>query len=258
MLSHQDPRTPAGRLDGKVAVVTGASKGIGAAIALALAAAGAAVVVNYSTDRAGAQRVASRIDAGGGRSLIARADVAKLADIRRMFRETIAAFGELDILVNNAGVFHYDAVDEITEEDFHRQFNTNVLGTILATQEALRYFRSDGGSIVNIGSAVTRLTPPTTLVYSATKCAVEGITRVLSKELAPRKIRVNSINPGAVDTEGVRAEGLLGGEWEQYLISKTSLGRLGQPNDITPAVVFLASPEAAWITGEVLFVSGGL
>ncbi len=247
-----------GRLDGKVAVVTGASKGIGADIAVGLAAEGAAVVINYSSDKVGAQTVATKIKGSRGRALVVQADISKSTDVRRLFAEAAEVFGRIDILINNAGVFHYQTIDNVTEEDFHRQFNTNVLGIILTVQEAMPHFPGEGGSVVNIGSAVTRLTPPATAVYSATKSAVEGLTRVLAKELAPKNIRVNSINPGAVDTQGVRKEGLLGGEWEKHLVGLTPLGRLGRPSDITPAVVFLASPDGSWITGEVLVVSGGL
>jgi 3-oxoacyl-[acyl-carrier protein] reductase len=246
------------KLHGKVAIVTGASKGIGAAIALALAAAGAAVVINYSTDDAGAQKVASAIEAAGGRARIVQADVANSVAVGRLFREAVAAFGEIDILVNNAGVYHFETIDEVTEHQFHRHFNTNVLGIVLTTQQALLHFRSGGGSIINIGSVASRLYPPGSAVYSASKCAVDGLTRVLAKELAPRKIRVNSINPGGIDTEGVRSEKLLGGDWEKQLISLTPLGRMGQTNDLTPTAVFLASADSAWITGEVLVVSGGL
>jgi 3-oxoacyl-[acyl-carrier protein] reductase len=245
-------------LTGKVAIVTGASKGIGANIALGFADAGAAVVVNFASDAKRADAIVVKIKAAGGRAIAVQADVSKESEVKGLFNSTMVTFGRLDVLVNNAGVFHYSKLESVTEEDFHRQFNTNVLGVVLTTREALSHFSVDGGSIINIGSAVTRVTPATTAVYTATKFAVEGLTKVFAKELAPRKIRVNSVNPGAVDTEGVRAEGLLGGDWEKFLVSATPLGRLGTPEDITPSVLFLASSQSAWITGEVLVASGGL
>lgn len=246
------------RLNGKVAVVTGASKGIGAAIAKALAAEGAAVVVNYSSSQEGADRVVAAIKEAGGKALAVQGSVSKAADVKRIFAKAKSAFGGLDVLVNNAGVFAFAPLDAVTEEEFHRQFDTNVLGVLLATQEAAKHFGPDGGSIVNIGSVVTTLAPPTTAVYTATKAAVTSITQVLAKELAPRKIRVNSINPGGVETEGSHAVGMIGSDFEKQLVAQTPLGRIGQPGDIASVAVFLASSESAWITGEALVVSGGL
>ena len=246
------------KLVGKVAVVTGASKGIGAGIAKQLAAEGAAVVVNYASSKEGADQVVNEIAAHGGKAIAVQGDVAKTEDIERLFAEANKAFGRLDILVNNAGVYRFAPLEEVTEDEFHRVFNTNVLGLILATREAVKYFGNDGGSIVNIGSTVTSLAPPTSVVYAATKGAVNIITRVLAKELGPRKIRVNSINPGVVETEGVHAIGVLGSDFEKQAVAETPLGRIGQPGDIAPAVGFLASADSAWITGELLQVAGGL
>src|SRR3984893_7804763 len=246
------------RLAGKVAVVTGASKGIGAGIARELAAEGAAVVVNYAASKEGADRVVNEIADHGGEAIAIQADVAKKEDIERLFAETKKAFGRLDILVNNAGVYRFAPLEEVTEDEFHRQFNTNVLGLILATREAVKYFSAEGGSIINIGSNATELTPPTTVVYTATKGAVSAITRVLAKELGPKKIRVNSINPGGVETEGFHTLGVSGSDFERQMIAQTPLGRIGQPQDIAPAAAFLASPDSAWITGEILQVAGGL
>jgi len=243
-------------LAGKVAVVTGASKGIGAAIAKRLAAEGAAVVVNYASSKADADKVVSAITAGGGKSIAVQADVAKKADIDRLFAETKKAFGRLDMLVNNAGVYELAPVDQITESLFHRHFNLNVLGLILTTQEALNYFGPAGGSIVNISSVVSTLSPAGNAVYNATKSAVDGLTRTFAKELGLRKIRVNSVNPGPIETEGTRSAGMA--DRFQAYASVTPLGRIGQPEDIAPAVVFLASPDSGWITGETLYVSGGL
>lgn len=246
------------RLSGKTAVVTGASKGIGAGIAKALAEAGAAVIVNYSSSKEDAEGVVAEIKAKGGQAIAVQGDVAKAADVKKVFAETTEAFGRLDILVNNAGVYHFSPLDGVTEEDFHRHFNINVLGLMLATQEAARRFGPEGGSVINIGSVASALNPPDTVVYTATKHAVDGVTRVLAKELAPQKIRVNSINPGFVVTEGTHAGGFIGGEAEKQFIARTPLGRAGQPNDIAPVAVFLASDEAGWVTGETLAVSGGL
>ena len=246
------------KLAGKVAVVTGASKGIGAGIAKELAAEGAAVVVNYASSREGAVRVVNEITERGGKAIAVQADVAKTEDIERLFAEAKKAFGRLDILVNNAGVYRFAPLEEVTEDEFHRQFNTNVLGLILATREAVKYFDADGGSVINIGSNATELTPPTTVVYTATKGAVSAITRVLAKELGPKKIRVNSINPGGVETEGFHTLGVPGSDFEKQMIAQTPLGRIGQPRDIAPAAAFLASPDSAWITGEILQVAGGL
>jgi 3-oxoacyl-[acyl-carrier protein] reductase len=246
------------KLAGKVAVVTGASKGIGADIAKQLAAEGAAVVVNYASSKEGANRAVDEITKGGGKAIAVQADVAKQKDIERLFAETKKAFGRLDILVNNAGIYKFEALEAVTENEFHRQFNTNVLGLILATQEAVKYFGTEGGSVINIGSNATKLTPPMSVVYTATKGAVNMITRVLAKELGPKNVRVNSINPGGVETEGFHALGFAGSDFEKQMIAQTPLGRLGQPRDIAPAAVFLASSDGAWITGELLGVSGGL
>jgi len=246
------------KLFGKVAVVTGASKGIGAGIAKALAAEGAAVVVNYAASKGGADRVVDEITKRNGRAIAVQADVAKVADIERIFAETKRAFGRLDVLVNNAGVYEFAPLEAITEEQFHRQFNTNVLGLILATREAVKYFGERGGSVINLGSVASRQTPASTCVYTATKAAVDAVTGVLAKELGPKHIRVNSINPGFVETEGVQAAGLVGSEFIQGLIAQTPLGRGGQPGDIAPVAVFLASDESNWVTGEHVIVSWGL
>jgi len=246
------------KLTGKVAVVTGASKGIGAGIAKGLAAAGAAVVVNYASSREGADHVVAEIEGQGGKAIAVQGDVSKAADVRRIFAETKKEFGRLDVLVNNAGIYQFAALAEITEEEFHRQFNTNVLGLILATQEAAKYFGAEGGSVINIGSSISRLTPPATTVYTATKGAVDAVTHVLAKELGPRKIRVNSINPGVVETEGTHTSGVIGGDFVKTLEAQTPLGRIGQPEDMAPIAVFLASRDSGWITGETLLASGGL
>src|SRR5690242_3753890 len=247
-----------GELTGKVAIVTGASKGIGAGIAKGLAAAGAAVVVNYASSKEGADRVVADITGKGGKAIAIKADVSKATDVRRLFDETKKAFGLLDVLVNNAGIYRFAPLEEVTEDEFHRQFNTNVLGIILATREAVKYFGDDGGSVVNIGSTVTSLTPPTSVVYAATKGAVSTITRVLAKELGPKKIRVNSINPGGVETEGFHTLGFAGSDFEKQMIAQTPLGRTGQPQDIAPVAAFLASADSGWITGEIVQVAGGL
>ena len=247
-----------GKLTGKVAVVTGASKGIGAGIAKELAAAGAAVVVNYASSTEDADRVVAEITTKGGKAAAVQADVSKASDVTRLFEETKKAFGSLDVLVNNAGVYQFAPLEGVTEQEFNRQFNVNVLGLILATQEAVKHFGPEGGSVINIGSTATAITPATTVVYTATKGAVDAVTHVLAKELGPRKIRVNSINPGAVETEGFHALGLPGSDFEKQVISQTPLGRLGQPRDIAPVAVFLASGESAWLTGEILLASGGL
>ncbi|CAN5543290.1 glucose 1-dehydrogenase [soil metagenome] len=246
------------KLSGKTAVVTGASKGIGAAIAKALAAEGAAVVVNYASSREGADKVVAQIAAAGGKALAVQADVAKSADVTRLFAETKAAFGALDILVNNAGVYQFAPLDAVTEDEFHRQFNTNVLGLLLVTQEGARHFGPDGGSIINISSNAVALSLPETSVYTATKASVDAITKILSKELGARNIRVNTISPGGTETEGLVAMGVIGGDFEKLIVSQTPLGRLGQTSDIAPVAVFLASADASWVTGEILNVSGGL
>ncbi len=247
-----------GRLEGKVAVVTGASKGIGASIALRLAAEGAAVVVNYASSKESADRVVAEITRKGGKAVAVRADVAKQADVRQLFTEAKKAFGKLDILVNNAGVYEFSPLEEITEEHFHKHFDVNVLGLLLASKEALRYFDASGGCIINISSTVTSMTPPNFAVYTATKGAVDAITRTLAKELGPRRIRVNAINPGMIETEGVHAAGFMEGELRQQVESQTPLGRIGQVQDVAPAAAFLASSDAGWITGEILRVAGGL
>lgn len=246
-----------GKLVGKVAVVTGASKGIGAAIAKALAAEGAAVVVNYAASRGDADRIVAEINGDGGRAIARQANVAKKEEIERLFAETKKAFGALDILINNAGIYETRPFGEITEDLFHRHFDLNVLGLILATQEAVKYFPQAGGCIINVSSIVSTLSPAGNLVYNTTKSAVDGITRTLAKELGPHKIRVNSINPGPVETEGTHTAGLVGERFDSYA-AITPLGRIGQPEDIAPVVVFLASRDAGWITGESLYITGGL
>jgi 3-oxoacyl-[acyl-carrier protein] reductase len=246
------------KLSNKVAVVTGASKGIGAEIAIELAAAGASVVVNYATSQDDAEKVVGRIISGGGAAAAIQGDVANAGDVERLFVATQRAFGPIDILVNNAGIYHFGPIESVSEEDFHRHFNTNVLGVLLATREALKHFAPSGGSIINIGSIVSRLAPPENAVYVATKSAIEGITRSLAKELGPRNIRVNSVNPGLVETEGTHSEGIIGSEFEREAVQHTPLGRFGQPADIAPVVVFLASDDARWVTGETLFATGGL
>jgi 3-oxoacyl-[acyl-carrier protein] reductase len=247
----------AGKLSGKVAVVTGASKGIGASIALHLAAEGARVVVNYASSKEGADRVVAEIAGKGGKAIAVQANVAKEADIVRLFAETKKAFERLDILVNNAGVYEFGPLENVTAEQYHRMFDVNVLGLILATREAVKLIGPSGGSIINIGSVAGTSAPPTTTVYSATKGAVDTVTKALSKELGPRKIRVNSINPGMVETEGFHAAGVADSEWQKQTEAETPLGRIGQPQDIAPAAVFLASDDSAWITGELLYISGG-
>lgn len=246
------------KLAGKVAVVTGASKGIGAGISKVLAAEGASVVVNYASSKEGADQVVNEIVKEGGKAIAVQADVAKKKDIEQLFAETKKAFGRLDILVNNAGVYQFAPLEETTEDEFHRLFSINVFGLIMATREALKYFDAEGGSVINIGSTVSSLTPPATVVYTATKGAVDAISRVLAKELGPKKIRVNSINPGAVETEGYHTLGMSGSDFEKQAIAQTPLGRIGHPRDIAPAVAFLASSDSAWITGEILQVAGGL
>jgi len=248
------------RLEGKVALVTGASKGIGAGIAKGLAAAGASVAVNYASDRRGAEAVVAAITASSGQAMVVQGDVSKSADVARLFVEVKAAYGALDVLVNNAAVYKVEPLEKVTEEEFHREFNTNVLGPLLMIREAVKYFGPSGGSIVNIGSTASQLNPPNLSIYTATKGAVDAITRVLAKELGPKKIRVNSINPGATATEGARAAGVIGvgGDFEKQLLAMTPLGRIGQPSDIARIAVFLASDEASWLTGEIILASGGL
>jgi len=246
------------KLDGKVAIVTGASKGIGAAIAKQFAAEGATVVVNYASSKQGADRIVDEIAKRGGKAIAVQANVARKAEVERLFSATKKAFGTLDILVNNAGVYDWSPLEEITEEQFHKHFDVNVLGLLLATQEAVKQFGSNGGNIINISSTVTSLTPPSSSVYTGTKGAVDAITRTLAKELGPRKIRVNAINPGMVETEGVRAAGFDQGDLRKSVEAQTPLGRIGQPEDVAPVAVFLASSDSAWITGETLRVAGGL
>jgi 3-oxoacyl-[acyl-carrier protein] reductase len=247
-----------GKLNGKIAVVTGASKGIGAGIAKQFAAEGAAVVINYASDKQGADRIVDEISKGGGEAIAIQGNVAKKADVERLFAEAEKAFGKIDILVNNAGVYEFVPLQEVTEQQFHRMFDTNVLGMLLATQEALKHFKADGGSIINIGSLASSLTPPAAVVYNATKGAVDAITRTLAKELAPRKIRVNSVNPGMVVTEGAVAGGYIEGDMRKMFESLAPLGRVGQTDDIAPAAVFFASDDSKWITGETLLIAGGL
>jgi 3-oxoacyl-[acyl-carrier protein] reductase len=247
-----------GRLEGKVALVTGASKGIGASIARALAADGAAVAVNYVSSREGAERVVADVLGKGGRALAVQGDVATPEDVSRIFAETLETFGRLDILVNNAGIYEFAPIEAVTEEHFHKQFNLNVLGLLLATKEAVKAFGANGGTIINVGSGVSRITPPNSSVYTATKGAVDAITGVLAKELGPRRIRVNSINPGMIETEGVRAAGMNEGELRRWIESQSPLGRIGQTDDIAPTAVFLASADSKYMTGETLLVSGGV
>ncbi len=246
-----------GKLAGRVAVVTGASKGIGAAIAASLAAEGAALVVNYSSDQKGAEKTVAQITAAGGRAIAVQANVADEDDVKRLIAETVHQFDRLDIVVNNAGVYDFLPLEEVTVEHFHRQFNINVLGLLLVSREAARRFGPTGGNIVNVSSVVATLAPPGGSVYSATKAAVVAITRSLAQELGSRKIRVNAVNPGLVETEGVQAAGMDEGEMRASIERRTPLGRVGAPRDIAPAVVFLVSDEASWITGETLYISGG-
>jgi 3-oxoacyl-[acyl-carrier protein] reductase len=244
-------------LRGKVAIVTGASKGIGAAIAKGLAAVGASVVVNYASSREGADRVVAEIVGKGGKAIAVEADVSKAAAVQRLFDQTKNAFGSLDVLVNNAGVYRFAPIEEVTEDEFHREFNINVLGVLLASREAMKYFGPDGGSVINISSIASTRPTPTAVVYSATKGAVDAITRVLANELGPKKIRVNAIKPGGVETEGVHSLGVIGSEFEQQMVARTPLGRLGQPDDIASVAVFLASAASGWMTGETISVGGG-
>jgi 3-oxoacyl-[acyl-carrier protein] reductase len=245
------------KLAGKVAVVTGASKGIGAAIAKTFAAEGASVVVNYASSKDGADKVVSAITGAGGKAIAVRGDVSKPDDARGIIDKAIDTYGRLDILVNNSGVYEFAPLEAITEEQFHRIFNINVLGTLLTTQAAAKHL-GEGGSIINIGSAVTSLTPPNSAVYTGTKGAIDAITGVLARELGGRKIRVNAINPGIVETEGSHAAGFIGSDFEHAAVAQTPLGRVGQPKDIAAAALFLASDDSAWATGERIVVSGGL
>ncbi|TDQ10117.1 glucose 1-dehydrogenase [Pedobacter metabolipauper] len=246
------------KLANKVAVVTGASKGIGAAIAKGLAAAGASVVVNYASAKTGADQVVAEITANGGKAIAIQGNVTDETQIAHLFEETAKAFGAVDILVNNAGVYKFGAIEEINAEDFHTQFNTNVLGLLLTTKGAVKHFNEQGGSIINIGSAVSNITPVGSSVYTATKASVDAITHVLAKELSGKKIRVNSINPGMVETEGTHTAGFIGSDFETEMARTTPLGRIGQPDDIADVATFLASEDSRWLTGEILIVSGGV
>ncbi len=246
------------KLKNKVAIVTGASKGIGAGIAKAYGTEGASVVVNYSSDKDGADRVVNEITASGGKAIAVQASVAIAADVKRLFGATKDAYGQIDILVNNAGVFKFEPLETVTEEEFHRQFNINVLGTILTTQQAVSDFGDNGGSIINIGSVVSSNPPAYSIVYSATKGAVDTIAVALSKELAGKNIRINTIAPGGVETEGTHTAGIIGGDFETQMVAGTPLGRIGQPDDIAKVAVFLASDDAGWVNGEKINVSGGL
>lgn len=246
------------KLDGKVAVVTGASKGIGAGIAKQFAAEGAAVVVNYASSKSDADKVVDEITKAGGKAVAVQGNVAKKAEVERLFTAAEKAFGKIDILVNNAGVYEFVPLEEVTEQQFHKHFDTNVLGMLLATQEALKHFNPAEASIINIGSLASSLTPPTAVVYNATKGAVDAITRTLAKELGPRKIRVNAIKPGMVITDGVLAAGFDQSDFRKALEAQTPLGRIGEPHDIAPAAVFFASDDSKWITGETLLITGGL
>jgi 3-oxoacyl-[acyl-carrier protein] reductase len=246
------------KLDGKVAVVTGASKGIGAQIARQLAEEGAAVVVNYASSQQDAERVVNEIEGRGGRAIAVRANIAEPAEIPHLFEEARRAFGAIDVLVNNAGIYEFGALEDVTPEHFHKQFNLNVLGLLLVTQEAVKHFTPTGGSVVNISSVVATLAPPTTSVYSATKAAVNAITRSLAQELGSRNIRVNAVNPGMIETEGTHSAGITESDFRKQVEAQTPLGRIGQVQDIAPAVAFLASDASAWTTGETLYISGGL
>jgi len=247
-----------GRLTNQVAVVTGASKGIGAGIAKALAAEGASVVVNYSSSKEGADRVVQEITSQGGKALAVQGDVSKQTDITRLLAETKKAFGKLNILVNNAGVYEFAPLEAITEELFHKQFNLNVLGLLLTTKEAVKLMGSEGGSIINISSGASSVYPPNTAIYTATKAAVDAITVVLAKELGPRKVRVNAINPGMIETEGVHAGGFIESDFRKWIESQSPLGRIGQTDDISPTAVYLASSDSKYLTGESLRVTGGI
>jgi len=245
------------KLKGKVAIVTGASKGIGAGIAKGLGAEGASVVVNYSSDRAGAERVVAEIKGEGGKALAVQGDVSKAADVERIFAEAKKVFGAIDVLVNNAGIYQFEPLEAVTEAEFHREFNTNVLGPILAIRESVKHFGAGGGSVINVSSVVSEKGLPGAVVYAATKSALDSVTRVLAAELGPRKIRVNAIAPGGVNTEGTRSAGVVGGDFEKQIVSQTPLGRFGQPDDIARVAVFLASDDSAWLTGERITASGG-
>jgi 3-oxoacyl-[acyl-carrier protein] reductase len=248
---------PMSKLQGKVAVVTGASKGIGAAIAKSLAAEGASVVVNYASSKSGADAVVDSIKKAGGKAVAVGGDVSKAAEAGNIVDAAIKNYGRLDVLVNNSGVYEFSPIESITEDSFHKMFNINVLGLLLTTKAALKYI-GEGGSIINVGSVVSRVTPPSSSIYTGTKGAVDAITGVLARELGPKRIRVNTINPGMIETEGVHAAGFLGTDFEKSLVAQTPLGRIGQPNDIASVAVFLASDDSGWLTGEQLLVGGGL
>jgi 3-oxoacyl-[acyl-carrier protein] reductase len=245
------------KLIGKVAVVTGASKGIGASIAEYLAAEGASVVVNYASSKAGAEGVVKRINEKGGKALAVQADVSKHDDIKRLFAETKAAYGKLDVLVNNAGIYEFAPLESVTAEHFHKHFNLNVLGLLLTTQEAVKLMGPEGGSIINISSIAGRKPAANASVYSATKAAVDAITVALSLELGRKKIRVNSLNPGMVETEGLHSAGLAESDFRNALEAQTPLGRIGQPEDIARAALFFATEDAGWVNGQSLIISGG-
>ena len=245
------------KLAGKVAVVTGASKGIGAAIAKSLAAEGASVVVNYASSKTGADKVVADITKAGGKAVAVAGDVSKAAAAQGIVDAAVKQYGHLDILVNNSGVYEFSPIESVTEEQFHRQFNVNVLGLLLTTQAAVKHL-GEGASVINIGSGVTRLTPPNSSVYTATKGAVDAITGVLAKELGPKKIRVNTINPGMVETEGTHSAGFIGSDFEKAMVAQSPLGRIGQPDDIAEIAVFLASNDSRWLTGEQLLATGGI
>ncbi|HWW98372.1 MAG TPA: glucose 1-dehydrogenase [Edaphobacter sp.] len=247
-----------GKLANKVALVSGASKGIGAGIAKALAADGASVVVNYSSSKEGADKVVAEIKAKGGKAVAVQGDFSKQEDVAKVFAETKKTFGRLDTLVNNAGVYAFSPLEQVSAEEFHRIFNLNVLGLLLASKEALKYFGPEGGDIINIGSVVSSLAPPHSSIYTGTKGAVDAITLVLAKELGPKNIRVNSINPGMVETEGVHAAGFIGTDFEKNTVAQTPLGRIGQPKDIATVASFLASDDSNWLTGELVKAGGGL
>lgn len=245
------------KLEGKTALVTGASKGIGAAIAKALAAEGAAVVVNYASSKAGADAVVAEITQAGGKAIAVQGNIADAADAQSVVTQTVEKFGHLDILVNNSGVYEFAPIEDISEPHYRKQFDVNVLGLLLVTQAAAKHLRT-GASIINIGSVVSRVTPPGSAVYTATKAAVEGITGALARELGPRGIRVNALNPGMVETEGARAAGFIGSDFQAQIVAQTPLGRIGQPQDIAAIAVFLASDDAGWLSGEKLYASGGM
>jgi 3-oxoacyl-[acyl-carrier protein] reductase len=245
------------KLKGKVAVVTGASKGIGAAIAKSLAAEGASVVVNYASSKSGAKTVVDSITAAGGKAVAVGGDVSKASEAQGIIDAAIKNYGRLDVLVNNSGVYEFSPIEGVTEDHFHRMFNINVLGLLLTTQAALKHIGA-GGSIINVGSIASRVTPPASAVYTGTKGAVDAITGVLARELGPKKIRVNTLNPGMVETEGVQSAGFLGSDFEKGLVAQTPLGRIGQPGDIASIAVFLASDDSGWLTGEQILAGGGL